>query len=87
MALVIKKVISIINRTPSWNDQSVPNNQKKPADIDSDLEADLEDKLDDKVEKLSQQFGVPQSKVRQIILSLVKQALGSENPEDLEVPY
>ena len=71
----------------SWNDQSVPNSQKKPVDIDSDLEADLEDKLDDKVEKLSQQFGVPQSKVRQIILSLVDQALASQNQEDLDLPY
>ena len=71
----------------SWDKQSLPNTQHKPIDLDSDLESDLEDKLDDKVSQLSEQFGVPQSKVRKIILSLVDQALESENQEDLDVPY
>ncbi len=70
-----------------WNKQSFPNTQNNPIDIDTDLESDLEDKLDDKVEQLSKQFGVPKSKVRQIILSLVDQALESENQEELELSY
>ncbi len=70
-----------------WNKQSFPNTQNNPIDIDTDLEPDLEDKLDDKVEQLSKQFGVPKSKVRQIILSLVDQALESENQEELELSY
>ena len=75
----------------AWQQETAPNTQKSPIDLDSDLDIDLEDKLDDKVSELSQQFGVPQSKVRQIILSLVNQALenkaqeGSE--EDSEIPY
>lgn len=70
-----------------WNKESFPNTQNQLVDIDIDLEPDLQDKLDCKVTKLSQQFGVPQSKVRQIILSLVDQALGSENQKDLDLPY
>ena len=69
----------------AWDKQILPNTQNCSIDIDTDLEPDLEDKLDDKVEQLSQQFGVPQSKVRQIILSLVDQALDSENREDLDL--
>lgn len=71
----------------AWDKQTLPKTQKSPIDIDTDLEPDIEDKLDGKVEQLSQQFGVPQSKVRQIILSLVDQALTSEDQEDLDVPY
>ena len=71
----------------SWDKKTVPNTQKFPIDIDSDLEPDLEDKLDDKVSQLSQKFDVPQSKVRQIILSLVDQALESEEQEKSEIPY
>ena len=71
----------------AWNKETIPNTQKSSIDIDSDLEPDLEDKLDDKVSQLSQQFGVPQSKVRQIILSLVDQALESEEQEESELPY
>ncbi len=69
----------------AWDKQTFPNTQKFPIDIDTDL--DLEDKLDCKVSQLSEQFGVPQSKVRQIILSLVNQALDSEDEEIPEVPY
>ncbi len=65
----------------AWDKKTIPSTQKHPIDTDTDLEPDLEDKLDDKVEKLSQQFGIPQSKVRQIILSLVDQALTSEEEE------
>ena len=71
----------------AWDKQSLPNTQKHPINTDTDLEPNLEDKLDDKVEQLSQQFEVPKSKVRQIILSLVDQALESENREELEIPY
>ena len=71
----------------AWDKATFPNTQKSPIDIDTDLEPDLEDKLDHKVEQLSQQFGVPQSKVRQIILCLVDQTLASENQEELEVSY
>ncbi|MDJ0511676.1 MAG: replication/maintenance protein RepL [Crocosphaera sp.] len=72
-----------------WDRKAMPNAQKYPIDTDTDLQSDLEDKLDDKVERLSKRFGVPQSKVRQIILSLVDQALNSDNKEEkeLELPY
>ena len=71
----------------AWDKETIPNTQKHPIDIDLDLEPDLEDKLDDKVSQLSQQFGVSRSKVRQIILSLVDQALESEEQEESELPY
>ena len=71
----------------AWDKETVPNTQNRPIDIDTDLEPDLEDKLDHKVEQLSQQFGVSQSKVRQILLSLVDQALTSDNQEELDLPY
>ena len=71
----------------AWDKQTLPNTQRHPIDVDTDLEPDLEDKLDHRVEELSQQFGVPQSKVRQIILALVDQALKSENQEDLDLLY
>ena len=71
----------------AWDKETIPNTQKHPIDIDLDLEPDLEDKLDDKVSQLSQQFGVPQSKVKQIILSLVDQALETEEQEKSEIPY
>ena len=71
----------------AWDKATFPNTEKSPIDIDTDPEPGLEDKLDDKVEQLSQQFGVAKSKVRQIILSLVDQALESENREELELPY
>ncbi len=65
----------------AWNEETLPNTQKSPIDLDSDLDIDLENKFDDKVSQLSQQFGVPQNKVKQIILSLVNQALDNEDPE------
>lgn len=71
----------------AWQQETVPSSQNSPIDLDSDLDIDLESKLDDKVEQLSQQFGVPQSKVRQIILSLVNQVLEPETQENSEVPY
>ena len=71
----------------AWDKATFPDTQKSPIDIDTDLERGLEDKLDDKVEQLSQKFEVPKSKVRQIILSLVDQALDSKNQEELELPY
>ena len=71
----------------AWDKATLPNTQKFPIDLDLDLDVDLEDKLDDKVSQLSQQFGVPQSKVRQIILSLVSQALESKTQEDPELSY
>ena len=71
----------------AWQQETIPNTQKSPIDLDSDLDIDLEDKLDDKVSELSQQFGVPKSKVRQIILSLVNQTLETEAQENLKVPY
>ena len=71
----------------AWDQGTIPNTRKSPIDIDTDLEPDLEDKLDDKVSELSKQFGVPQSKVRQIILSLVNQALENNAQEDIDVPY
>ncbi len=70
----------------AWDKQTLPKTQKYPIDTDTDLEPDLEDKLDDKVEELSQQFDIPQSKVRQMILSLVNQALTSDY-ENVELPY
>ena len=70
----------------AWDKKTIPNPQRYPIDTATDLEPELEEKLDDKVEKLSKQFGVPQSKVRQIILSLVDQALASEE-EELDLPY
>ena len=71
----------------AWDKETIPHTQKLPIDIDSDLEPDLEDKLNDKVSQLSQQFGVSQGKVRQIILSLVDQALETEDQEKSELPY
>ena len=71
----------------AWDKETIPNTSNLPIDIDTDLDIDLEDKLDDKVSQLSKQFGVPQSKVRQIILSLVNQALENKNQEDIDVPY
>ena len=71
----------------AWDNQNLPNSQNIPIDIDLDIQPDLEDKLDDKVLQLSQQFGVPQSKVRQIILSLANQALRSETSENQEIFY
>ena len=70
----------------SWDQQTLPNTQKYPIDIDTDLEPDLQDKLDNKVEQLSKQFDIPQSKVRQMILSLVDQTLSSNN-EEIKLPY
>ncbi len=70
----------------AWDKQILPNIQKLPIDTDTDLEPDLEDKLDDKVNQLSKQFDIPSSKVRQMILSLVNQAL-SPDDEDVELPY
>ena len=70
----------------AWNDQTVPNTQNKPIDIDTDFEPDLEDKLDDKVKELSEEFDIPQTKVRKIIFSLVDQALTPDD-EELELPY
>ena len=71
----------------AWDKQTLPNTQNGIVDIDTDLEHDLQDKLEDKVTELSQQFGVPQSKVRHILLSLVKQALTSDNQHDSPIPY
>ena len=70
----------------AWDKQTLPNTQRHPIDVDTDLEPDLEDKLDHRVEQLSQQCGVPQSKVRQIILSLVDQALAPDQ-ENSDLPY
>ena len=70
----------------AWDKQTLPNTQKYPIDMDTDLDPDLEDKLDHKVEQLSQEFDIPQSKVRQMILSLVNQALSSDD-EEIELPY
>ncbi len=75
----------------TWQQETAPNTQHSPVDLDVDLDVDVEDKLDDKVSELSQQFGVAQSKVRQIILSLVNQALENKaqqaSEEDSEIPY
>lgn len=71
----------------AWDKETLPSTQKYPIDLDDDLDIDLEDKLDDKVSQLSQQFGVPQSKVRQIILSLVNQALEPKVQTSPELPY
>ena len=70
----------------AWDKEILPDTQKHPVDTDTDLEPNLEYKLDNKVEELSKQFGIPQSKVRQIILSLVNQTLNSKDDE-LELPY
>ncbi len=70
----------------AWNSQTLPNTQRKPVDITTDLEPDLEDKLNEKVKELSQQFDIPQSKVRQMLLSLVDQALNPD-PENSDLPY
>ena len=70
----------------AWNNQTSPNTQNHAIDVDTDLEPDLEDKLDDKVNQLSKQFDIPPSKVRQMILSLVNQALTPDD-EDVELPY
>ena len=70
-----------------WDKAVIPNTQNLPLDIDLDLDLDLEDKFDDKVSQLSEQFGVPQSKVRNIILSLVSQTLETEAQKNSEVPY
>ena len=75
------------NLCRAWNQGTIPNTPNLPIDIDTDLEPDLEGKLEYKVTELSQQFGVPQSKVRQIILSLVNQALENQAQEDIDVPY
>ena len=71
----------------AWDKETIPNTQKSPIDIDLDLEPNLQDKLDDKVAQLSKQFGVPQSKVKQIILSLAKQTLENSTQEDIKPPY
>ena len=71
----------------AWDKETIPNTQNHPIDIDTDLEPDLEDKLDQKVEQLSQQFGISQSKVRQILLSLVDQALTPDAQEKLDLPH
>jgi len=71
----------------AWDKETIPNTQNSPVDIDLDLEPDLEDKLDDKVSELSKKYGVPQSKVRLILLSVVNQALTKEVDEDSELPY
>ena len=81
------KAKNLKNLKRAWDQGTIPNTRKSPIDLDTDLEPDLEDKLDDKVSELSKQFGVPQSKVRQIILSLVNQALENKNQEDIDVPY
>ncbi|MGK7882281.1 MAG: MarR family transcriptional regulator [Crocosphaera sp.] len=70
----------------AWDKQIMPNTKKYPIDLDTDLEPDLEDKLDDRVSQLSKQFDIPPSKLRQMILSLVNQALNSDD-EELELPY
>ena len=70
----------------AWDRKTLPDTQKHPIDVDTDLEPDLEDKLDMKVKQLSKQFDIPQSKVRQMILSLVDQTLSS-NDEELDLPY
>ena len=70
----------------AWDRKTLPDTQKHPIDVDTDLEPDLEDKLDMKVKQLSKQFDIPQSKLRQMILSLVDQTLSS-NDEELDLPY
>ena len=70
----------------SWNQKTLPDTQKHPIDLDADLEPDLEDKLDYKVNQLSKQFDIPENKVRQMILSLVNQALTPDD-ENVELPY
>ena len=70
----------------AWDNQILPDTQNGPIDVDTDLEPDLEDKLDHKVDQLSKQFDIPPSKVRQMLLSLVNQALSSDD-ENVELPY
>ena len=70
----------------AWDKEIMPDTQNHPIDVDTDLEPDLEDKLDDKVNQLSKQFDIPPSKVRQMILSIVNQALTPDD-EDVELPY
>ena len=81
------KAKNLKNLKRAWDQGTIPNTRKSPIDLDTDLEPDLVDKVDDKVSELSKQFGVPQSKVRQIILSLVNQALENNAQEDIDVPY
>ena len=71
----------------AWDKATLPNTQAFPIDVDLDLDIGIEDKLDDKVSQLSQQFGVPQSKVRQIILSLASQALETQAQENMELTH
>ena len=71
----------------AWEQETFPNTQKSPVDLDSDLDIDLEDKLDDKASQLSKQFSIPRSKVKQIILSLVDQALENEDQKESQLPY
>ena len=71
----------------AWERATFPNTQKSPVDLDSDLDIDLGDKLDDKASQLSKQFSVPRSKVKQIILSLVDQALENEDQKESQLPY
>jgi len=70
-----------------WDGETISNTKNSPIDIDLDIEPDLEDKFDDRVSELSKKYGVPQSKVRQILLSVVNQALTKEVDEDSELPY
>ena len=70
----------------AWDNETLPETQNYPIDIDTDLEPNLEDKLDDKVEQLSKQFDIPRNKVRQMLLSLVNKALSSDE-QDVELPY
>ncbi len=70
----------------AWDYKVLPDTQKHSIDIETDLEPGLEDKLDMKVEQLSKKFDIPQSKVRQMILSLVDQTLSS-NDEETELTY
>lgn len=71
----------------AWDEKILPDTKRHPIDIDSDLEPDLEDKLDERVSELSDQFDIPQSKVRNMILSLVDKALKTEEQEKSELPY
>lgn len=73
------------NLCRAWEQKAFPSTQKSPVDLDSDI--DLGDKLDDKVSELSEQFGVTESKVRQIVLSLVDQALEIGEEDESDLPY
>ena len=70
-----------------WDEKKVADTRQLSTNLDIDLDADLEEKLDDKVKQLSQEFTVPASKVRQIILSLAKQTLEPEAQDETELPY